>query len=266
MSRQSISGIKLRHSQFILIQCNRFVIPIQVTVITQQKTTCHAPGLCFIITDIFDLQSDFFHYFTLNSLFHCFPDFRKTGDHTIAGIVTVGIFAQEQSVPMSHPNDNRRCDFGKNHVIAFRTAHHTFLAVMHRLCTASAAETVASVPVKQVPRCHDAKSNVFGDHLTKCHRRFISVRGVPAFAAFSPPDEIIHILQTEYILGFVFIPAFPVIHCRPRQHILIGRQLQFIISISVYQCCISSKANHNILISGINIAKFIFQSAIIQIL
>ena len=136
---------------------------------------------------------------------------------------------------MRHADNDRGRNFRKNHVITFRTAHHAFLLVMLCFRTAASAETIAAIPVKQMPRRHHGIADIFGFHLTQCHGRLIAEGRIRRRTCFAHPNEVILLLHAEHILYLVFIPMRPAFFLRPCHYLRIGRQNQCIIFLTFHQ-------------------------------
>ena len=96
--------------------------------------------------DIFYVKPYFFHDFPLYGLFQRFSDFRKSGNQRIIFICSSRIFGEQYSVPVCHTDNHRRTNFREHHIVAAHASHHAFLFIVYHRFSASAAETVVTVP------------------------------------------------------------------------------------------------------------------------
>ena len=160
------------------------VAAIQVTVKAHEKAAGQGPGLAFIVLDIFNFQSYFFHYLPFYRFFQSFSDLRKACDQCIASCCATGIFRHEKPVSVSHSYDHRRRDLGVLGVFTVRAVHHPFPGVRHQRVAAFPAEFPGFIPVMELIAGDQGKAvylrsqvpendNVFHSISGKCVQRFI---------------------------------------------------------------------------------------------
>ena len=91
---QGIFSAKLSHYTVKTMRKDLFssLVTIQITIESHQDRITERPWLTFIVTNIFNFQPDFFHYFTLNSLLDCFSNLGKSCKKCIFFICSSGVF------------------------------------------------------------------------------------------------------------------------------------------------------------------------------
>ena len=81
--RDFVPFYPLCHGEFFMVN-GQGIIAIYVTEKSKKQGTAEGPGLALVVAEIFDLQSHFLHYFSVNSLLNCFSDFCKACNESVA--------------------------------------------------------------------------------------------------------------------------------------------------------------------------------------
>ena len=111
--------------EFISVQYD-LCAAVDIAVKSGQKIVHYAPRLGFVITDILNLQPDFFHDFPGNSLLQSLSDFVEPGYQRVKSIAPSGIFCHKDPVPVRNADYHRRKDPGIDRSSTVRTAQRPF--------------------------------------------------------------------------------------------------------------------------------------------
>ena len=129
---------------------------IQLGKETDQHGVAEGPGLIFVVADVFDFQTDFFHDFAANSLFQSFTEFGVAGDQGVAGVFTAGVFGEKKLVSVGDGYNDGWGDLRVDGIATRGTDHCPLFFAFHGGCATAAAETAAAV--KTVKLCAVGRS------------------------------------------------------------------------------------------------------------
>ena len=108
------------------------IIAVHITEESEKQGTAEGPWLALVVAEIFDLQSHFFHHFSVNSLLNCFSDLCEACDESVALESTSFVFGQDDFISVCDSYNNCRTQNRIFLIAAGRAFHHTFfLAVNH---------------------------------------------------------------------------------------------------------------------------------------
>ena len=79
------------------------IIAVHITEESEKQGTAEGPWLALVVAEIFDLQSHFFHHFSVNSLLNCFSDLCEACDESVALESTSFVFGQDDLSPFVIP-------------------------------------------------------------------------------------------------------------------------------------------------------------------
>ena len=100
------------------------IIAVYVTEKSKKQGTAEGPGLALVVAEIFDLQSHFFHHFSVNSLLNCFSDFCKACNESVAFESTSFIFGQDDFISVCDPYNNCRT---QNRIFLIAAGRHSII-------------------------------------------------------------------------------------------------------------------------------------------
>ena len=125
------------------------IIAVHITEESEKQGTAEGPWLALVVAEIFDLQSHFFHHFSVNSLLNCFSDLCEACDESVALESTSFVFGQDDFISVCDSYNNCRTQNRIFLIAAGRAFHHTFfLAVNHWFSTAATVSALA-VPLEK---------------------------------------------------------------------------------------------------------------------
>ena len=124
------------------------IITVYITEESEKQGTAEGPWLALVVAEIFDLQTYFFHYFTMYGLFDCFPDFCETRDQSIAFEAASLIFGEDDLISICNPHNNSRTQNRIFVIATGRAFHHTFLLAVNHWFSAAATMLTLAVPLK----------------------------------------------------------------------------------------------------------------------
>ena len=133
------------------------IIAVYVTEKSKKQGTAEGPGLALVVAEIFDLQSHFFHHFSVNSLLNCFSDLCEACNESVAFESTSFIFGQDDFISVCDPYNNCRTQNRIFLIAAGRAFHHTFFLTVNHWFSTAATVSALAVPLKELMPCNSCK-------------------------------------------------------------------------------------------------------------
>ena len=124
------------------------IIAVYITEEAKQQRTAEGPWLALVVAEIFDLQTYFFHHFTMYGFFDCFSDFCETRDQSIAFEAASLILGEDDPISICNPYNNSRTQNRIFVIATGRAFHHTFLLAVNHWFSAAATVPALAVPLK----------------------------------------------------------------------------------------------------------------------